>query len=98
MPELSGLGPEFRSQHRLQPSLTRRRANRAIQLRSPQPMKEPPVHRPAIQRSQSPAIRIRQNRLTAKLRRDRAKTRSDLDKSLAPRNPLPALLVFYGDS
>jgi len=58
-------------------------------LRSPQPMEEAPVHRPAIQRSQSSAIRIRQNGLTAKLRRYRAKTRSDLVESLAPGNSPP---------
>src|SRR6516164_1238792 len=91
MPKLLGLGPEFHPENGLQPRFSGRRANRAIELRRTQPMEESTVHRPTIERTKRAAVGVRQNRLAAKLRRNRTEARCDLVESLIPGNSLTNL-------
>src|SRR4030081_2812469 len=93
MPELLRFGAEFYSENRLQSGFAGRRANCPIQLRRAQAVKESAVHGSAIERAQRAPVGIGQDRLTAKLGRDRAPATRDLIESLIPRNALPNLFA-----
>ncbi len=67
--------PQLDPIHALQRRPTRRRADRPVQLRRSQPMKEPPVHRPIPQLPDRPRIAVRQHALRPKLRRNRRQPR-----------------------
>src|SRR5215468_10588269 len=87
--ELFGLSAHLRPENRFQASLTCSGTDGAIELRSAQTMKEPAVHRRAIESAQRPAVGIGQNRLAAEFGRDCAKACGDLFECLVPGNTLP---------
>src|SRR5258708_912132 len=93
MPELLRLGAELYAENGLQSRLAGGRAKCSVQLRCAQAVKESAVHGSAIERAQRAPVGIRQDRLTAKLGRDRAPATRDLIESLIPRNALPNLFA-----
>src|SRR5579859_3355877 len=97
MAELLRFSAQFHAQHRFQPGLACRRADGAVELRSPKAMKETPIHRRTIEHSQRTAVGIRQNRLAAELARDRTEFRGDLIQSFIPGNSPPDLALGGDD-
>ena len=69
-------------------------ANRSVQLARPQPVKEPPVHRPKSKLPDRPRIAVRQNRLRPKLLRHSLQPRGNRVQRLVPTHPLKRLLFF----
>jgi hypothetical protein len=67
MRELLRVRAQLHAEDGFQPRLARRGTDVAGQLRGAKAMKESPVHRSAIERTQRAAVGIRQNGFTAKL-------------------------------
>src|SRR5690348_13356473 len=97
MPELLRLRPQFHSKNRNDAGLARGGADGAIQLRGTDTVEKTAIHGPAVESSQRAAIRIRQNRFTSELARNRAEARGNCVESLIPGNPLPNFVgIFSG--
>ena len=89
--KLLRLRPELLAVNGNQACFPSLRTDRAIELRSSEPVKESPVHGAAIEHSQSSAKGIGKNGLAPELRRDAPKARGNLVESLVPRNAPPGL-------
>src|SRR5271166_1628371 len=89
MHELLGLGAKLHAENGFQRGLARCRADGALELRRAQAMEETVVRSRAVQRAESSAEGVRQNRLTAEFGADGPESRSDRVQSLIPGNALP---------
>src|SRR5215469_3241905 len=86
-------GPQLFPDYRLERVAAGGGADSPIELRRPQQMKEPPVHRRIVQYAQRAPVGVGQDRLGSKLAADRGQALVNLIQRRGPRDALEILRI-----